>query len=356
MNELDYAKMLLLKSFISQEEYERIESQYNYAANTSLEDSVQVLLDGFKNYLSTITDSSNTVNNYYNNVRSFLAYMYGVSTKDVGGCKSKQIKSSDINDYMLHKFNESNLTVSMSGARNSIRKFVEFINDTQDYKIKWEEIYDIGLVAKTLMKRKQEVDYVSESEVHDMVDNVDIKTATIILLGYEGALKRNELLNMRISDIDLVNGTYSVRDKDDIITRTLAASDKLIKVLKSYLMYLDDDIENSNNLRQSSGRPLRDKSDYLFQTRKSDKPSLYTIHYSIETSIQKRYKKSSMSYEDLKTIMEKFKNENLRQSRIIHYYILGYSQKEIDKLTSNTYRHYNATYRRMAEEIMRTMH
>lgn len=355
MDQLRYAKELLKGNLITEEEYNRVVKKYE-EMNTPVElkpGTAGYVVEEFKDWLSKSTKSEATIVTYISVTKGFLGYLYNESAKKISNHTFTEFSASDINDYYLNLFKNSKgkTSSSLTKARQVIPQFATFLNETYGWGIKKEEIYDINLIISTMMNRKREIDYITTEELDEIVSHVGARCAAMILITYEGCLKRNELLNMRISDLDMENHTFIVRNKDGSVNRTVSGSKRLFGILKQHLELLDDDIERSNEKRLKANKPLREKSDWLFQTQRSDSPSVFHIEYVLKSDIKVYLKKKGISKEEIDRIVSKYKTENIRQSRILYYYKKGYSQSKVDKLTGGIDKMYAANYIEQAEKL-----
>ena len=335
MDDLTYAKELLEKNLITEEGYNKIvkRSQKVKDPVEYKEGTAGYVLKEFDEWLNKITNSETSKATYLSVIKNFLGYLYNENAKKISGHKFKSFTVSDINKYLLSLFDTTKTSSGIVKAGLALPKFIDFLNEKYHWDIDKNEIFDAKLTASTLMRRKREVKYLSSDEVYTMADNVDEKCAALILISYEGCLKRSELLNMRISDIDFNECKFSVRNSEGKVTRTIYGSKELFKALRAYLNVLDEDIEKSNKRREKAGEPLRQKSDYLLQSRRAETGTHYYIDYILKSGIGAYLKKQGADNNKVKETVFQYKTDNLRQCRILYYYRKKYSQKKIDELT-----------------------
>jgi integrase/recombinase XerC len=201
--------------------------------------------------------SAHTVKSYQNDLIQYQTYLSSQFELYPHQAKSEHIRSWMVT---LKETGVSNRTINRKIA--SLRSFYKFLLIsniiTQNPAAK--------ITAPKIEKRLPS--FVSEKEMDNLFNYIqfeDTKQARrdklILQMFYYTGMRRSELINLKISDIDLYNQTIRVfgkRNKERIIP----AHPKLINSIKQYLK------ENNN------------KTDYLFETDKQ-KPLNPRVVYSI---------------------------------------------------------------------------
>jgi integrase/recombinase XerC len=201
--------------------------------------------------------SAHTVKSYQNDLIQYQTYLSSQFELYPHQAKSEHIRSWMVS---LKETGVSNRTINRKIA--SLRSFYKFLLIsniiTQNPAAK--------ITAPKIEKRLPS--FVSEKEMDNLFNYIqfeDTKQARrdklILQMFYYTGMRRSELINLKISDIDLYNQTIRVLGKRNK-ERIIPAHPKLINSIKQYLK------ENNN------------KTDYLFETDKQ-KPLNPRVVYSI---------------------------------------------------------------------------
>lgn len=200
-------------------------------------------IEEFKNYL--IIDkkySENTVDSYYQELKKYYEYFNKKKLKD--------IKSIDIKEYIKY-LKKINLTEkSIAHFISVIRSFYKFL--IIEKYIKENPALDLELpkLKKTLPK------VLSEDEVFKLLDinlkdKFSYRNKAMIELMYATGLRVSELVNLKITDIDINN----------CIARTIGkgGKERIIPLGDYTIYYLEEYMKNYRNLLI-----VNENNDYLF--------------------------------------------------------------------------------------------
>ena len=162
--------------------------------------------------------SPNTIKTYMSCMRSFVAEFHD---RDL-----ESITTQQINDYILNLIRTRNISSSQQNQRISAIKF--YYEQVLGRK---KEFYRLSRPKK--VKKLPGVLMVEEVELI-LKQCKNLKHKCILMTLYSGGLRRSELINLKISDIDsqrmLIRITNSKGGKD----RYTLLSEKLLKLLRDY--------------------------------------------------------------------------------------------------------------------------
>jgi integrase/recombinase XerD len=142
--------------------------------------------DGYTNLLIQKRYAENTKDIYLSYFADFVRYFPNRNLEE--------ISKEDINNYILELIKTRDISSSQQNQRiNSIKFYYEKVLRRQ------KEFYDI----ERPRQEKKLPDVLSRQEIRSMINATqNIKHKAIILLLYSGGLRRSELSNMKIKDID----------------------------------------------------------------------------------------------------------------------------------------------------------
>jgi len=224
---------------------------------------VEKVLEDFKQWLRLDGKSKKTIENYSLDIGQFLTWI-AENKIELG-----EISREDILNYKAEIMNSKLAVVTVNKKINSLRSFNDFLIEKE---------INIKRVIKPAKDRIKiaggsgnNVDVYSNEELEKILSAVNEEEVTlrnkliVYLLLYTG-VRVSELVNIKISDIDLLTGELKVVGKSNKY-REIPINQKLKKVLKSYL-----NKERKEN-KQAEGSP------YLLLTERSQKMHRDTINY-----------------------------------------------------------------------------
>jgi site-specific recombinase XerD len=162
--------------------------------------------------------SPNTIKTYVSYIRSFA--------KEFQDCPLSNVTPQQINAYMLRLIRDRNISASQQNQRiNAIKFYYEQVLGRK------KQYYTLSRPRK----EKKLPNILTVEEVELLLKNcMNIKHKCILMTLYSGGLRRSELINLKIKDIDsqrmLIRITHSKGKKD----RYTLLSQKLIKLLRIY--------------------------------------------------------------------------------------------------------------------------
>lgn len=204
-----------------------------------------------------------TVTAYKKDISAFQQYLEDSSSnKDL-----KEVSYQDIRQWIIHM-------VNLGMSNRTVNRKVSALNSFYKYLIKIEEISSNPLSTHKALKtsKKNQIPF-SETEINAVLNTIShaktfegARNKLIIELFYATGIRRIELINIKLKDIDLENKTVKILGKRNK-ERLIPLIQTIITSINQYLNYRDE-LENSN------------QCDYLLVTQKGVK--LYeTLVYRI---------------------------------------------------------------------------
>ncbi len=161
--------------------------------------------------------SNNTVKAYVNCFEAFINYYCNLDPID--------INENEIRSYLQKLVQEGKSSSYINQAINSIKFFYEMVNGMPN------RFYTIERPRKETRLPK----VLSKQEVIAVIGNTNnIKHKCIVALLYSSGLRRNELLNLKVTDIDSKRMMVAVRQAKGNKDRFTVLSNGLLKDLKIY--------------------------------------------------------------------------------------------------------------------------
>lgn len=179
----------------------------------------------YENLLVRKRYSANTIKTYTSMFQSFLNYYY---EKDL-----KEINEDDIRKYQDYLVRKRKVSISTQNqAINSIKFYFE--------KVRGGNKLDISIERPFREKKLPEI--ISENEVYQLLKStMNLKHKAIITMLYSSGLRRSELINLRMKDINydrriiFIRGGKGKKDRTTILAEnTILALKKYIEVYKPY--------------------------------------------------------------------------------------------------------------------------
>jgi len=172
----------------------------------------------FKKWLQSKRYSDNTVKTYSEALKTFLYYFKEKA--------AEQINNQDIidfnNDYILNKQFSSSY---QNQVVNAVKLFFKTIEDIR---------IDVGLIHRP--KAYNPLPKVlSIDEISTIINStLNIKHKCMISLIYSAGLRRSELLNMKLEDINSQRMQITIRNSKNKKDRIVPLSESILKMLRLY--------------------------------------------------------------------------------------------------------------------------
>lgn len=158
-----------------------------------------------------------TINGYFNEVKKFLIYNKEKSVDE--------ITIDDINTYIYELVEEG---VSSSRQNIIVSSLKQFFQKIKSLELDIEKI-ERPKKSNTLPK------VISKEHIQDMLSGIsNIKHQTALSLIYALGLRRSELINLRLRDIDSKSKVINIRNAKGKKDRTLPIKDKVLSLIKRY--------------------------------------------------------------------------------------------------------------------------
>jgi integrase/recombinase XerD len=176
------------------------------------------LPDGYLEKLEQKRYSGQTIRTYTGYFRDFLTYFQGRKLDD--------ITVEDINQYILGLIRDRDISLSQQNQRiNAIKFYYEKVLGRE------REFYHIERPKK---ERKLPT-VLSREEVKLLLDNTDnLKHKCILMTIYSGGLRRSELIELRVEDIDSGRKLIKIRGAKGKKDRYTILSSTLVDLLREY--------------------------------------------------------------------------------------------------------------------------
>ena len=176
------------------------------------------VLEIYKNRLVQQRYSNNTISIYCKYFRDFYIYFENTQLEN--------IRLEQINDYILFLIENNNISISQQNQRiNSIKFYYEKILGRN------KEYYNLHRPKKEHKLPK----VLSKSEIK-LIFNAckNLKHKSILMLIYSAGLRRSELIDMKISDIDSERMVLNINSAKGMKDRISLLSDNLLQILREY--------------------------------------------------------------------------------------------------------------------------
>lgn len=163
--------------------------------------------------------SANTLRTYQQHFKEFLLFYKDSHPID--------IEEIEIRNYLLYLVEKRKLSKSTQNqAVNAIKFFYEKVL-RQDRKVYYLE---------RPMKEKKLPEVLSQEEVVSIFEALDnIKHKVMLMLIYAAGLRRSELLNLRVGDVDINRNIVFIRSGKGHKDRQSVMSQNLVPLLKQYM-------------------------------------------------------------------------------------------------------------------------
>lgn len=183
---------------------------------------MQEAIEKYTNLLVQKRYSKNTIKTYFNYFKDFFNYFKAQNKLE----KIQDITTNQINTYILELINTKNISISQQNQRiNAIKFYYEKVLGRE------KQYYDLHRPKKEYKLPK----VLSKNEVKSILNSCDnLKHKSILMLIYSAGLRRSELLNLSISDIDSERMVINIKAAKGMKDRISLLSENLLKLLRDY--------------------------------------------------------------------------------------------------------------------------
>jgi len=188
--------------------------------------------------------TKNTINSYYEDLIKYYDYL-----KEKGIIKAQNIKTDDIEGYLVHLNNNNYSVTSIARKLTTIKNFHSYMFLKGYLKSNVAQTIERPKIRKTLPK-------VMTVEQVDSLLNIECKTVfdyrnkAMLELLYGTGLRISELLNLKLSDIDLENCVVRCLGKGN--------KERIVPIGEYILFYLNKYLAVRSELSK------KQKSEFLF--------------------------------------------------------------------------------------------
>ena len=141
-------------------------------------------------------------------------------------------------DYPQSKITDEIISDYLLGLANTKKSKYDSMQFEKAIKLFFEVIFGKKLNLKYTGKIKDEleINILSKEELFQLFKSIkNIKHRLLLMIIYNNGLKVNEIINLEITDIDMVNNTITIRHKNPKKDRVLRLSPNLNKHIEKYL-------------------------------------------------------------------------------------------------------------------------
>jgi site-specific recombinase XerD len=353
---------LLKNGVITKKEYDNINDRLDSAKDVSV---VTVsIVDIFKRFSMYLKDeySINTANGYILNTKNFLEDYFKIDNLFSLG---REVVFPALNETCVEKwFVKLKMlgysSTSIKRFKHSLKKFFEYVHEETNIPMPIVDNIDIQKDEEI-----KEIDVLTDSEIREIADNANIlRDKCIILFMYETGMRRQELIDCKLEDIDFESNTVKIYmngklDRVGYFTNTTR------RLLKQYTKELSEDIEDTNKRRYENFLRTGEyytqivRSEYLFQTFRNPQMSYAVIYkalkdasfeYFINTAVKDGYieqEAKNIADEKVSTIS----CETLRHSKRAYLFSIGKSVDQVQTLMGDENYWVCKRYLKIAQQI-----
>lgn len=296
----DFFRHFKGKLFIDYSDFKREKNIEVVSVRERLEELSELQLNyiqRFKNYLSAKRYSDNTVKAYSEAISTFLKFY---AQKSITEIENKDIERFNIEYILKNKLSAS----YQNQVVNAIKLFFMIVH---------EKKMVVDLIQRPRMEHKLP-NVLSKEEVKAILEAlVNSKHKAMLSLIYACGLRRSELLNLKLKDVQSDRKILLIKQSKGKKDRIVPISDKIIEMLRSYYleyrpkMYLFEGQDPSKRYGERSLELILKKS---ITIAKIDKPvTLHWLRHSYATHLME-------SGTDLRYIQELLGHNSSRTTEI----------------------------------------
>ena len=193
--------------------------------------------DRYLRYMQVRGYSPETIEGHKTYLRSFLAYLESVSITDPQAITPTIIRNYQT--YLFEKVNQNGKQNTVSSRNNNLKAAKRFIRYMHSEGV-WEE--DPGQEVEYAIEPKRlPRTILTQAEMKRLLDAPDMNTAlgyrdrTILEVFYTNGIRRSELINLRLGDLDLDAGTMRINAGKGNKDRVVPIGTIAIRYLKHYI-------------------------------------------------------------------------------------------------------------------------
>lgn len=339
MDNLVSLKQLLKDGIITKDEYNVISKRF-IKSNVDYEETWGDIINNFYDWCIG-KYSITTAKGYKTCLYKFVLYM----TKELNNATAMEHKFKPYTFKMVNGF--LNKLSSDGIGSQAISKTKYAIMVLGNYLLtKGVDIPDISSIKISI---KDSVNKTTIALIQDEIIGIanigDLRAKVCIMLCYEGALKRIELSNLKVSDFNFEKNQLFVRNNGSEIDRVCILSNRTVSVVKEYIDELYYNIGKWNNSRISKGKEPREDFGYIFQSVKMVVPSYALLQNMLKENAKNYYMSIGLTDDELLAKASKVTFESIRNSRKVYLLAQGIPINNVMQMCGD--KNYMSTYRFM---------
>lgn len=337
MNSLDKLKELLNSEIITKDEYDTIARRF-HVSNIDYEETWGDVLNNFYEWCIG-RYSVTTAKGYRICLYKFVLYLTKeTDNKDALDHKFKTYTFRSVNSFINKMQDDGFGSQAISKTKYAIMVLGTYLST------KGIETPDVSKIKVSI---KESVNNTTVALLNDEIIEIanvgDLRSKVCVMLCYEGALKRIELSNIKVSDFNFDKNQLFIRGKDDNIDRVCILSKNTIKAVKEYIDELYSNIERWNHSRTSKGKEPREDFGYIFQSVKMVVPSYSLLQTMIKGNATNYYLKKGFTDDELSQKVSNVTFESIRNSRKVYLLAQGITVNDVMQMCGD--KNYMSTYR-----------
>lgn len=337
MSDLDKLKELLNSGIITKDEYEAIEKRFN-SYNSNYEETWNDILNGFYEWCNG-KYSITTAKGYKICLYKFALYL----TKEHDNQSALEQKFKPYTFRSVNGFINKMQEDGFGNQAISKTKYAIMVLGTY-LSTKGIETPDVSKIKISIKESVNNTTFAFlQDEIIEIANMGDLRSKVCIMLCYEGALKRIELSNIKVSDFDFNKSQLFIRGKNDNIDRVCILTGKTICAVKEYIDELYSNIERWNLSRTSKNKEPREDFGYIFQSVKMVVPSYSLLQTMLKENVTNYYLKKGLTEKELSHKISCVTFESIRNSRKVYLLSKGLTVNDVMQMCGD--KNYMSTYR-----------
>lgn len=308
MNNVQMLRQLLSQGLISQEVYENAIAKITPQEPAKSRNKTE-LIEGFNRWLiDTEKLTERTVIQYTRIIVSFL----------------EQFKDATFTLDSI-TVDESNAFIAKAMAKTHTSGRNTFFATAKLFQYLNEEVYGEQRLdsEKLIRQHKANVNKPLEAYTFDELQNIlkyaSQRSRICVWLCYFGALKKSSLIGFRFKDIDFQRGlatAYTDMERKEV-ANIFSIPSWLLADIADYIERLREDIVEWNESRRSRNKPMREYSDYLFQTVRATHPGYTIVFQFFKEAVSSYAKANELSSDEYEALSRTMTTETIRNSQIV---------------------------------------
>lgn len=243
---------------------------------------MSLLITDFLNYLKDNKGySPETIKSYSSDLGSFVSFLSDSYDLDDISKATKNI----IRSYLVHLSERKLSPRSINRQLSTLKTFYNYL-----LKNELVDINPVNSIPNLKLPERLPV-YVNEEAIDDLLHNtISISDRVVLLLLYCTGMRRAELINLKLSDIDVEQKTIKVLGKGNK-ERIIPVSIELLDVVKEYIDFRGHDLDHEYLITTKKGKKAYPKyvynivNKYLKQLGVTEKNSPHILRHTFATHL-----------------------------------------------------------------------